>query len=89
MFKKIRNIFYIISFLSFIVAIMYFYFSDTNISMVNKTRSIYPNGLTSQIQDLQILENDTIDIILYRDDIDEFKKNKKKYTFWDLLKKIK
>ena len=35
------------------------------------------------------LENDTIDIILYRDDIDEFKKNKKKYTFWDLLKKIK
>ena len=60
MFKKIKNIFYIISFLSFIVAITYFYFSDTNISRVNKTRSIYPSGLISEIQDLQILENDTI-----------------------------
>tara|TARA_Y100000590_G_C15513636_1_gene936396 strand:+ start:692 stop:961 length:270 start_codon:yes stop_codon:yes gene_type:complete len=88
MIKKIKNLLYILTFLTFIFLIGIYYFSENNIVKVNKNRSIYPNTLASEINNLIILKNDTVDIILYRDDIKEFKKNKKKYTFWDLIKKI-
>ena len=47
----------------------------------------------TNIQDIQfadekpILKNDTANIIEYSDDIELYKKRKKKYTFWDLIKK--
>jgi len=87
MSKKIINIFFLISFFIFIILTTSFYFSDENVRLINKTRSIYPNELKNKIRNLPLLKSDTNDIIEYRNDIEVYKKKKKKYTFWDLIKK--
>ena len=86
MFNKVKIIFYLLSFFTFIFLVLNFYFSDLNIKKTNKNRSISLNRLVSDIQKLPLLKNDTEDIIEYKDDIENFKKKKKKYKFWDLVK---
>ena len=85
MLKKIKNIFYLLSFFIFIILTVSFYFSDLNVRLTNKTRSLYHYELKSNIQNLPLLENDTIDIIEYRDDVEIYIKKKKKYSFRDLI----
>ena len=85
MLKKLKNIFYLGSFFIFIVLITRFYFSDQNIRETNKSRSFYSVELNSNTQNLPLLKNDTSNIIEYIDDIEVYKKKKKKYTFWDLI----
>jgi len=87
MSKKIRNIFYLLSFFIFIVLITIFYFSDQNVVKTNKSRTFYSVKLNEKISNLPLLKNDTSDIIEYRNDIEVYKKNKKTYIFWDLIKK--
>jgi len=87
MLKKLKNIFYLGSFFIFIVLITRFYFSDQNIRETNKSRSFYSVELNSNTQNLPLLKNDTNNIIEYIDDIEVYKKKKKKYTFWDLIGK--
>ena len=87
MSKKIINIFFIIFLFIFIIFITSFYFSEENVRLTNKTRSIYPSELKNKIRNLPLLKNDTNDIIEYRNDIEVYKKKKKKYTFWDLVGK--
>tara|TARA_B100000749_G_C18126590_1_gene342097 strand:+ start:215 stop:478 length:264 start_codon:yes stop_codon:yes gene_type:complete len=87
MLKKLKNIFYLGSFFIFIVLITRFYFSDQNIRETNKSRSFYSVALNSNTQNLPLLKNDTSNIIEYIDDIEVYKKKKKKYTFWDLIGK--
>jgi|TARA_B100001105_G_C22323544_1_gene413645 protocatechuate 3,4-dioxygenase beta subunit len=87
MLKKLKNIFYLGSFFIFIVLITRFYFSDQNIRETNKSRSFYSVELNSNTQNLPLLKNDTSNIIEYIDDIEVYKKKKKKYTFWDLIGK--
>ena len=87
MLKKLKNIFYLGSFFIFIVLITRFYFSDQNIIETNKSRSFYSVELNSNTQNLPLLKNDTSNIIEYIDDIEVYKKKKKKYTFWDLIGK--
>ena len=87
MIKKIKNIFYLLLFFSFIILITSFYFSDQNIKEINKSRSIYSVNLNNYTQDLPLLKNDTNNIIEYRNDIEVYKKRKKNYTFWDLIRK--
>ena len=53
---------------------------------LNKIRSIYSVKLSAG-KKLPILKNDTANIIEYSDDIELYKKRKKKYSFWDLIKK--
>tara|TARA_B100001245_G_scaffold174914_1_gene133376 strand:+ start:418 stop:678 length:261 start_codon:yes stop_codon:yes gene_type:complete len=86
MFNKVKIIFYLLSFFTFIFLVLNFYFSDLNIKKTNKNRSISLNRLVSDIQKLPLLKNDTEDIIEYKDDIENYKKKKKKYKFWDLIK---
>ena len=86
MYKKIKNIFYLISFFIFIFLTANFYFSDQNIKSTNKSRAFYPKKLNNEMQDLTLLKNDTSNIIEYRNDIEIYKKKKKNYTFWDLIK---
>ena len=86
MFNKVKIIFYLLSFFTFIFLVLNFYFSDLNIKKTNKNRSISLNRLVSDIQKLALLKNDTKDIIEYKDDIENYKKKKKKYKFWDLVK---
>ena len=87
MLKKIINIFYLTSFLIFIILTVRFYFSDQNIRETNKSRAFYSVKIDSKTQNLPLLKNDTTNIVEYKDDVNIFKKKKKKYLFWDLIKK--
>ena len=86
MIKKFIYIFYLFSYSLFILLVIGFYFSDKNINNVNKTRSTSLNNVAELIKTLPLLENDTNDIIVYKDDVEVFKKRKKKYKFFDLIK---
>ena len=85
--KKIKNIFFLISFCTFATLITYYYFSDENIKKTNKIRSTYNLNLSTNIYNLPLLKNDTDDIIEFSDDLEIFKKKKKKYKFFDLINK--
>ena len=87
MLKKIKNIFYLASFFIFIILITRFYFSDQNIKETNKSRSLYSVKLSNNTHNLPLLKNDTNNIIEYINDVEVYKKNKKKFTFWDLIGK--
>ena len=86
MFKKIKNILYLGSFFIFIILTTRFYFSDQNIKETNKSRAFYSVKLNNNTQNLPLLKNDTNNIIEYINDIEIYKKKKKKYTFWDLIR---
>ena len=87
MLKKIKNILYLGSFFIFIILTTKFYFSDQNIRKTNKSRSFYSAELNNNIQNLPLLKNDTNNIIEYLDDVEIYKKKKKKYSFFDLIGK--
>ena len=84
MFKKIL---YIIPFFLFIVFITNFYFSPENVKNVNKFRDIKRVEKKISSTDLPILKNDTYNVVVYKNDIEIYKKKRKKYKFWDLIKK--
>ena len=87
MLKKVKYIFYLLSVFVFIFSITNFYFSSQNIRETNKSRSIYSVELSKDIAGIPLLKNDTKDFIEYRNDIEVYKKKKKKYEFWKLLKR--
>ena len=87
MFIKIKNIFFFASFGIFFILIAFYYFSDENIIKTNKIRSTYNLDLTENTYNLPLLKNDTNNIIEFSDDLEIFKKKKKKYKFWDLINK--
>ena len=87
MIKKIKNIFYIASFFIFIILTTSFYFSEQNVKSTNKSRSIYATTQKNNTQNLLLLKNNTNNIIEYRNDIEVYKKKRKNYKFWDLIKK--
>ena len=87
MLKKIINIFYLASFLIFITLTVRFYFSEQNIRETNKSRSFYSVKINNNTQNLPLLKNDTNNIIEYINGVEVYKKNKKKFTFWNLIGK--
>ena len=87
MLTKIKNIFYLASLFIFIDLTTSFYFSDQNIRATNKSRSFYAVKLLHDALKLPLLENDTNNIIEYINDVETYKKKKKKYMFWDLIGK--
>ena len=84
MYKKIKNIFFLIIFFSFIFLVTKYYFSEQNEIFTNKSRSLYLMTLSDDKNNLPILENDTNNIIIYIDDLEDFKKKRKK-RFWEKL----
>ena len=63
MLKKIKNIFFFISFCTFVIFITFYYFSDENIMKTNKIRSSYNLNFITEIYNLPLLKNNTNDII--------------------------
>ena len=55
------------------------------VSQLNKR--ITKTQLENDLKNLPLLENDTKDIIEYRNDIEVYKKKRKNYNFWDLIRK--
>tara|TARA_B110001454_G_C12404464_1_gene302366 strand:- start:167 stop:430 length:264 start_codon:yes stop_codon:yes gene_type:complete len=87
MYNKIKNIIYLSSFIGFFVLIIIFYFSESNILKTNKLRSTYIYNSLENNKNLPILKNDTINVFEYKNDIEIFINERKKYKFWDLIKK--
>ena len=86
MLKKLIKIVNFVFFLIFIFSITNFYFSERNIILTNKSRSVYAAEENNDVLNLPLLENDTQDAIEYTDDVEIYKKNKKKYKFFELIK---
>ena len=84
MFKKIINTFFLISFFAFIFLITKYYFSEQNLIFTNKSRSSYSLTSIKDENNLTLLKNDTNNIIVYKNDLEEFK-NKRKKRFWEKL----
>jgi len=84
MFKKIANIFFLITFFIFIFLVSKHYFSEENFILTNKSRTSYSINLNEHDDNLPILKNDTNNIIVYIDDLEEFK-NKRKIRIWEKL----
>tara|TARA_B100000029_G_C17563922_1_gene954418 strand:+ start:1730 stop:1990 length:261 start_codon:yes stop_codon:yes gene_type:complete len=86
MFQKVKKIFFLSSFLVFISFILFFYFSENNINSINKFRSIFYKEIENGMKEIPLLKNDTYNSYLYSDGVEIFKKRKKSYKFWDLIK---
>ena len=84
MIKKTVNTLFLISFFIFFFLVTKHYFSDENIILTNKSRSSYTLMINEGNENLPILENDTKNIIIYKNDIEEFQK-KRKRRFWEGL----
>ena len=69
------------SFIIFTLLTINYYFSEENMIRVNKLRSTYTSTLYNN---LPLLKNDTNNIIVYKNDLEEFKKKRKK-RFWEAL----
>ncbi len=84
MYKKIKDIFFLVIFFSFIFLITRHYFSEKNIIFTNKSRSSYLMTLNNRENNLPVLKNDTDNIIVYINDLENYKK-KRKIRFWEKL----
>ena len=89
MMKKALNILFLFLFLFFLILTTLFYFSAENITRTNKFRTFYSFEINDDNTNLTILKNDTNNIIQYKNDVEIFKNKKKKYKFWNLIKKEK
>ena len=85
MFKKIRNSFFLVSLFTFIFFVSKHYFSEQNIIFTNKSRSSYSLTINKESENLPILISDTINIIVYKNDLEEFKKKRKKRSWEELI----
>ena len=84
MIKKTRDVFFLIIFFLFIFLIARHYFSEKNVIFTNKSRTSYSLMANKGIENLPVLKNDTNNIIIYKNDLEEFKKKRKK-RFWEKL----
>ena len=84
MVKNFKNIFLTTILIIFIFLISKYYFSEQNIILTSKIRSSYLLNQSNNELKLPILKNDTIDIIIFKNDIEDFKKNRKK-RYWEKL----
>ena len=84
MITKTKNILFLLFFTIFFFLTIKYYFSEKNIKFTNKSRSSYLSALSDHKNNLQVLENDTSNIIVYINDLEDLKKKKKKW-FWEKL----
>ena len=84
MFKRVINIFSLISFITFIFLVTKYYFSTQNLILTNKSRSSYSLILSKYEKNLPLHKNNTNNVIIYINDLEEFK-NKRKKRIWETL----
>ena len=84
MFIKIKNTLFLIIFSIFTFLVTKHYFSDENVIFTNKSRSSYALQVNIDNKSLPILKNDTNNIIIYKNDVEEFTKKRKK-RLWEKL----
>ena len=84
MYKKIKNTLFLFLFAIFVILTTKHYFSEKNVILTNKSRSSYALSIDKNDENLPVLKNDTNNIIIYKNDLEEFKKKRKK-RFWEKL----
>ena len=84
MIYKVRNIFFLLLFFIFLSLVVKYYFSEKNFIFTNKLRFSYSLNQNKNNKFLPVLKNDTKNIIIYKNDLEEFKKKRKK-RFWEKL----
>tara|TARA_B100000131_G_C17969161_1_gene553711 strand:+ start:537 stop:812 length:276 start_codon:yes stop_codon:yes gene_type:complete len=87
MYKKIKFFLSTGPLIFFVFLVNGYYFSDSNRKKTNISRTTYSLNQITKSEDLPLLKNDTDNVITYKEDVEEYIKNKKNYTFWELLKK--
>tara|TARA_B100001123_G_C14945349_1_gene881425 strand:+ start:453 stop:716 length:264 start_codon:yes stop_codon:yes gene_type:complete len=87
MIERIKSALYLLLISLFVAFLTIYYFSEKNINETTKKRLFYKDKISNNIEDLPLIKNDTNNIIEYTDDIENFKKKKKRYIFWDLISK--
>ena len=83
----LKAIFYSISAIAFIIFIVVFYLSEENKRHTYKIRTQYLEKVNNYLSELPFLINDTENIINFKNDLNESKKNKIKRKFWELIEK--
>ena len=86
MIQLLKNIIFLGSFILFFILISFFYFSEGNIKKINKSRLFFLTKEESNF-DLPVLSSDTNNIIIYSNEVENYKKKKRKYNFFELIKK--
>ena len=84
MIDKTKNIFFLLLLFIFLFLVTKYYFSEKNFIFTNKLRLSFAMTLHQNIENLPVLNNDTQNIITYKNDLEEFKKKRKK-RFWERL----
>jgi len=86
MIQLFKNIIFLSSFILFFILISFFYFSEDNIKKINKSRLFLIIKEENNF-DLPVLPSDTNNIITYSNEVENYKKKKRKYNFFELIKK--
>ena len=86
MLKEIKYLIFIVIIGLFLFFTSRYYFSEENIKKVNKSRLFL---LTKEVNnfDLPVLSSDTNNIIIYSNEVENYTKKKRKYNFFELIKK--
>ncbi len=85
MYSKVLNSILVLFIISFFFFILKYYLSNKAINEKNYNRQNIEEILKEKIFDLPVLLNDTDNIIEFNNSIED-SINKKKRSFWDLLK---
>ena len=85
MLEKIKSVFFLLLFFSLIFLASRHYFSEQNIIYTNKSRSSYALKTNKEDSNLPVLKNDTDNIIVYKSDLEEFQKKRKKRIWEELI----
>ena len=85
MIKKIIFLIILVLIVLFFIFIFFEYVSDRNKILINKNRINIFTSLSSKIENLPILENDTNNIIEYNIPVNNNNNKKLKRSFWKLL----
>ena len=84
MLKEIKYFIFFLVIILFIFFSIKYYISDDNIKKTFRNLSLIDKNISVYESKLPIISNDTDDIVKYLNNDDAT--NKKKYSFWDLLK---
>ena len=84
MLREIKYFFFSLAIVLFILFSIKSYISEENRKKTFRNLSLIDKQLNTYEKKLPVISNDTINIIEFLNNDDN--SNKKKYTFWDLLK---
>ena len=84
MYNKIKSYFFLVFFLISVFFIVKYYFSEQNLIYTNRIITMYSVTSKDKISNLPLLKNNTENIIIYKNDLEEFKKLKKKRV-WEKI----